>query len=590
LHSSCRIISCRVPRVFTVPCPLARAQIERGPNLGPPERDLAQPSTGPSWLFSFRAPRPPRLTLSLCALVARARLAHTGTALAFLRDGFAIAKVLAGRIRRSGLLQRTLSFSRSLEMTWYASGAATHLADAALSGESTEQLAARIARIARSLCGAQAVAVFGRGLQGPVLFGSDGGVPAPDLAARTLKSRQPERRAELGARTVSLPLRSRDELVGALVLRFDPDVPVVLRPLDPLVARASAVLAAAEREARKDRFLSLAAHELKTPLTSIKGFAYSLGRRLEKGEPADPRSVSILERQAERLHGLLDEMLEVSRLEMGRFVLHQEPCELGELADSALRSVRRLGLDGEVTIESEGPLPLAADRERIERLVTALFLRASVLGSPVKVILSREGARAQLRVGWPGRTLSVGERASAFDARWEEPQLTRQGLGMALFIARHSVSLHGGELSCDADAFVLRLPLRSPSAQRDAGGQRILVIDDDEPLARMLSELLAEHGYVAEHAAGARAALEKLRRAPVDLLVLDLRLRDLDGRALLTAVRRSGSDPRVVLLSADRELAGAAREVHAQAFVEKPFAPEALLAAVQRALPKNPPT
>jgi len=522
-------------------------------------------------------------------LAARAKVARTGSALAFLRDGLAIARVLARRFRLSALLQRTLSLSRSLEMTWHASGAATHLADAALAGESTEQLAARIARIARALCGAQAAAVFGRGLQGPVLFGSDGGVPAPDLAARTLKSHQPERRAEERASTVSLPLRSRDALVGALVLRFDPDVPVVLKPLDPLVARAAAVLAAAEREASKDRFLSLAAHELKTPLTSIKGFAYSLGRRLEKGEPFDPRSVTILERQAERLHGLLEEMLEVSRLEMGRFVLHQEPCELGELADSALRSVRRLGFDGELSVESDGPLPLAADRERIERVLTALVQRARAFGTPVKVSLSREGARAQLRVAWPDRTLSVAERASAFEARWEEPQLTRQGLGMALFIARHCVLLHGGELSCDSDAFVLRLPLRS-QAQRDAGGHRVLVIDDDEPLARMLSELLAEHGYVAEHAAGARAALEKLRNAPADLLVLDLRLRDLDGRALLAAVRRSGFDPRVVLLSADRELERAAREVHAQAFVEKPFAPDALLAAVQRALPKDPPT
>jgi CheY-like chemotaxis protein len=240
-----------------------------------------------------------------------------------------------------------------------------------------------------------------------------------------------------------------------------------------------------------------------------------------------------------------------------------------------------------VTIESSGPLPLAADRERIERVVTALLQRARLLGSPIRVSLSREGTRAELRVGWPDRVLSVAERASAFDARWEEPQLTRQGLGMALFIARHCVVLHGGELSCDPDALVLRLPLRS-QAQRDTGGHRVLVVDDDEPLARMLSELLAEHGYVAEHAAGARAALEKIRHAPVDLLVLDLRLRDLDGRALLTAVRRSGFDPLVVLLSADRELAGAAREVRAQAFVEKPFAPEALLAAVQRALPKDP--
>src|SRR5207237_7638309 len=121
---------------------------------------------------------------------------------------------------------------------------------------------------------------------------------------------------------------------------------------------------------------------------------------------------------------------------------------------------------------------------------------------------------AQLRVSWPDRTLSPAERASAFDAHWEEPQLTRQGLGMALFIGRHCISLHGGELDCESDALLLRLPLRPQTAQRDAvGGHRVLVIDDDEPLARMLSELLAEHGFVAEPVSGARAALERLRRS-----------------------------------------------------------------------------
>ncbi|MFL5378399.1 MAG: response regulator [Myxococcales bacterium] len=520
------------------------------------------------------------------ALVTRAKVARTGTMLALLRDGVAIIGLLLGRIRRSALLRRTVTFSRSLEMTWHASGAATQLADAALAGESIEQLATRIARIARSLCGAEGAAVFGRGLQGPVLFGTDGGALAPDLAARTLKSRQPERRSEHNGRVVSLPLRNREALVGALVLGFDPDSAVVLKPLDPLLARAAAVLAAAEREARKDRFLSLAAHELKTPLTSIKGFAYSLARRLEKGEPADPRSVTILERQAERLHGLLEEMLEVSRLEMGRFVLHQEPCDLGELAQSALRSVRRLGLDPEVTVDGAGPFPLNADRERVERAIAALVQRARALGSPVRVTLSRHGSRAQLRVSWPDRMLSPAERASAFDPRWEEPQLTRQGLGMALFIARHCIGLHGGELTCEADALLIQLPLRSQPQQRDAEGRRrVLVIDDDEPLARMLSELLGEHGFVADFAAGSRAGLQKLRSSPPDLVVLDLKLRDLPGRALLEEMRRTGLDPRVVLLSADRELAAAARDVGAHGFVEKPFAPEALLAAVQRALP-----
>src|SRR5438477_491022 len=84
-------------------------------------------------------------------------------------------------------------------------------------------------------------------------------------------------------------------------------------------------------------------------------------------------------------------------------------------------------------------------------------------------------------------------------------------------------------------------------------------------------------------ARGGRAALDKIQGGPTpDALVLDLRMPDLDGREVLSQVRRQGLDPRVVLLSADREVATAARELRADGFVEKPFAPENLLAAVRR--------
>ena len=520
------------------------------------------------------------------ALAIRFRQARLGSALAFLRDGFFVVRGLLRHAWRAPGLRRTL-WLRRLEVAWHASGAATELADAALAGESTAGLASRIAHIARELSRAEAAAVFGRGPSGPALLGQDRGVPAPDLAARTLQSNSPERRSEGVARAVSIPLRMSNAVVGALVLRFAPDKPVALKPLEPLLLRGGAVLAAAEREARKDRFLSLAAHELKTPLTSIKGFAYSLSRRMEKGEKADPGAVEILERQAERLHGLLEEMLEVSRLEMQRFVLHQEPCEMGELVESALRSVRRLGEQEEIRVEpAEESLPLHADRERIERSIAALVLRARSFGSPVALGLSRDGDAAELRVTWAGARLSTNERAQAFDARWEEPQPPRQGLGMALFIARHAVALHGGDLGADPDALVLRLPIRAEPAKKAArAGGRVLVIDDDETIARMLAEYFAEHGLSADWAGGGRAALDKIRRGPApDALVLDLRMPDVDGREVLAQVRREGLDPRVVLLSADREVASAARELRADGFVEKPFAPENLLAAVRRAL------
>jgi CheY-like chemotaxis protein len=278
-------------------------------------------------------------------------------------------------------------------------------------------------------------------------------------------------------------------------------------------------------------------------------------------------------------------MLEVSRLEMGRFVLHQEPCELGELAQAALRALRRLAADEGVLVEPGEPLHLTADRERVERAVVAMILRARSLGSPVRVTIRGEASRAHVRVAWEGPPLGPAERATAFQARWEDPLAKRQGLGMALYVAQRGAALHGGEVLCEPNALVLVLPIRPSIAQKSsAEAGRVLVVDDDEAIARMVAEFLAEHGFTADWAGGGRSALAKLRKGRADLVVLDLRMPDLDGRALLHKLRREGVDPRVVLLSADREVAAAARELRAHGFVEKPFAPETLLAAVRRAL------
>ena len=424
------------------------------------------------------------------ALHARVAVAPTGSLLAFLRDG---ARVVHGKVREAlqgRFLSRVFSLQRRIETAFLASGAATQLADAALAGETTQELAGRISRIARTLSGAAGAAVHLRARLGVQMLGADGKACDPELVSRALSSGK----VEWARKAAAVPLRVRDELVGSLSLCFEGELRD-LRPLLPLLTRAGAVLAAAERESRKDRFLSLAAHELKTPLTSIKGFSYSLARRLEKGEPSDPRHVQVLERQAERLHALLEEMLEVSRIETGRFVLHQEPCEMAELVEAARRSLRRLGADDGVEIQVEPGLPLVADRERIERGLTAMVLRARALG-PVAIEARRLDGRAELAVSWRGASLSDTERAQSLEPRWEAPQAQRQGLGMALFIARRSAELHGGSLRAEPNALVLELPLRIPGKGTGAGGEGyVLVVDDDEPIARMMAEFLTEHGF-----------------------------------------------------------------------------------------------
>ena len=507
-----------------------------------------------------------------------------GSTLSLLRDGARLVRASLGRalrVKGVSFVAGVFSLQRRIEAAFFASGAATQLADAALAGENTAELAVRIAGIARRLTGAGGAAVHLRSPRGVQLLGSDGAHCDGALAEQAMASRS----VEWSEKAASVPLEVRGEMVGSLSLCFAQGAQD-LRPLRPLLARAGAVLAAAEREARKDRFLSLAAHELKTPLTSIKGFSYSLARRAERGEAFEARHAQVLERQAERLHGLLEEMLEVSRIETGRFALHQEPCEAVELIEASLRSLKRLGADGELNVQVSPGLPLLADRERMERALSAMVQRARTLGTPVQLTASRQGDAAEVRVSWQGAPLEADQLARAFEPRWEDPVGERQGLGMALTVAREAATLHGGGLRAEPQALVLSLPLRSqgPARGPNGGHGRILVVDDDEPLARMLAEFLAEQGFAASFAAGGRAALEKMKLDPPDALVLDLNMPELDGRALLRAARALGLGPRVVLLSADREVAAAARELACEGFVEKPFAPDGLLEAVRRAL------
>lgn len=496
------------------------------------------------------------------------------------------------RLSRSGARALIVSGRRWADATkaaareqLFAASAALEMSDAALAGEGLAELAARLSRLAQGLSGAADVLVFVRSAgRLRLLHPAEGGETFADLAARAHASGRAEA-SDPGApasRALALPL----EEAGVLVLRAPPGKRLRHRGLAPLLRRAGAAFAAAERQASKVRFLSFAAHELKTPLTTIKGYAFALSQRAGRGEPAEPRAALALERQAERLHSLLEEMLEVSRLETGRFVLHREPCDLRDVLAASLRALRRLGHSADEPDAADDPLPLHADRDRLERALSALALDAAGRG-PVRARTGTCGARGFVRIEWQGAPLPEAERRAAFDPRWESTERGRHGLGMALAVAEQVARLHGGALRCEPRAFALELPLRE--AQASPGEEdlrRVLVVDDDAAIAAMLAAFLGENGFAAEFATAGPAALRRmLEGPPPDLLVLDLRMPDLDGRALLREARERGLRPRTVLLSADREVAQAAVELEADAFVEKPFAPDGLLAAVQGALP-----
>src|SRR5205085_1517096 len=199
----------------------------------------------PCRLLQLRPARSPRFWTSLVQRpIARTFVpARTGSTLAFLRDA---GRIVGLTLRRA--CGRLFSLQRRIETAFHASGAAAQLADAALEGEATPELAARIARIARDLSGSVGAAVHLRSPAGLKLLGRDGAPCGEGLAEKALESGQVEWSSDAAA----VPLTVRDSLVGTLSLCFDGGLRD-LRALRPLLSRAGAVLAAAEREARKDR-------------------------------------------------------------------------------------------------------------------------------------------------------------------------------------------------------------------------------------------------------------------------------------------------------------------------------------------------
>src|SRR5438876_2189223 len=241
---------------FPVSRPSRRAQIgtpgvrKPDPSLRSLRRvlELRPAQQQPFWSAWLRRPT------QRAGLRARVANAPTGTALGLVRDG---ARIVRGSLRKAleirslRFLRSVFSLQRRIETAFLSSGAAAQLADAALAGENTRELARRIARIARRLSGAEGVAVHLRTGAGLQMLGSDGRPCTAELAARALDSG----RVEWGADCAAVPLCVHEQIFGALSILFDGALRD-LRPLRPLLTRAAAVLAAAERESRKDRFRS----------------------------------------------------------------------------------------------------------------------------------------------------------------------------------------------------------------------------------------------------------------------------------------------------------------------------------------------
>lgn len=224
----------------------------------------------------------------------------------------------------------------------------------------------------------------------------------------------------------------------------------------------------------RDEFLGVAAHELRTPLTSLRGYAQLLIGQAERDGKVDAvklaRSLRTIDRQSAKLCELIDQLLDLSRLQARNLALEKRVFDLAELARDVAVNLQPLVPGFALSVRGSGPVWLEADRLRMEQVITNLVNNAARhAGSGDRIDVEVEGpARAGGSVTLAVRDYGVGIPEQYRDRIFERfyqigPESKAGGLGLGLYITRQIVELHGGRVyaECPHDGgtrFVVQLP------------------------------------------------------------------------------------------------------------------------------------
>jgi signal transduction histidine kinase len=211
-----------------------------------------------------------------------------------------------------------------------------------------------------------------------------------------------------------------------------------------------------EANAAKDKFLSIVSHELKTPLTSLKGMTQLFRRQVERAEAPEIVSIGLsdMERSIRRMEVLVNDLLDSSLIETNMFVLHRKRCDLVELCRHLLDEYTAGGGPA-LTFEIPGdPIEVEVDADRMSQVIINLLSNArkySPKGSPITLTLQQAGYEASVSVRDMGIGIPPSQLPNIFEQFYRVPGVEVQngphiGLGLGLYISRKIVERHGGHI------------------------------------------------------------------------------------------------------------------------------------------------
>jgi PAS domain S-box-containing protein len=374
--------------------------------------------------------------------------------------------------------------------------------------------------------------------------------------------------------------------------------------------------AAEEANSAKSRFVATVSHELRTPLNGILAVSDLLGRRNLDGESRE--MVEIVQRSGRSLLSLLNDILDMAKVEAGLLQVHERPFRLAEVLDQVVE-VWRMAAEARsvrlITTSQGLPEVVSGDPERLRQILSNLINNALKFTDGQEVALRVEGRRAEAGV-WrvrftvadhgPGIPPTLRERIFEPFVQAESGDARRHpGTGLGLAICRELATLMGGHVWAEAHgrrgtAMILELDLPlaelarpseeapTPDLAAAASADLHLLVAEDHPANRqVMSLILEEAGWRCAFAHDGREALDKAVGGGFDAILMDLQMPNMDGLTAARAIRaldgEAGAVPIIgVTASAAAEDVARSLEAGMNAVVTKPIDPARLFEVVAR--------
>ena len=430
---------------------------------------------------------------------------------------------------------------------------------------------------------------------------------------------------------VAVPLLRDEHVTGALVIRrkvsgeFAPSIVKLLQTLasQSVMAIENARLfkesqakseQLAEASKLKSQFLANMSHELRTPLNAIIGLTEMLhedARDLKRAEELEPLERVL--RAAHHLLELINDILDLSKIEAGRMDMHVETFAIAPLVDDVISTISPVAAKNgnEIIVHCPQDIEMHADQTRIRQALLNLVSNANKFtehGSvtvDVARVTSKGIEEITMAVGDTGIGMSCEQMGRLFQEFVQaDPSTTRKygGTGLGLAISRRFCQMMGGEITVESQlgkgsTFTIRLPARIEAVQpaplmrrvrperrsmKPVKGSLILVIDDDQTVCEVMARYLEREGFVVRTATGGREGLELAHELHPAAITLDINMPDLDGWTVLAALK---GDPQLadipVVLVTIEDNRSRGYSLGATEYMTKPIDRERLISLLQ---------